>query len=256
MNTTAHDPVAPSGRTLAFIDEAGQRSRTPKSSDHFVMSAAIIDDEHLDDAADCLAKLRVDLGRRPGDHLTWKNLHGHSLRLHASKVLGQQPWLTVSSVVVCKRHITHGIEEIDDDLAYLYTVRYLLERLSWHARDRSRQSSYTLAHVIRFKKEKLREYERLLRGDAACKIAWSALDPRGGQIDQPQRLELLQLADLAASATFAAFEPDRYGNTERRYLENFAGRLYRRNEKLTSYGLKMHPWCPSTKAAYPWVAAL
>ncbi|WP_168220911.1 DUF3800 domain-containing protein [Actinomadura sp. WMMA1423] len=238
------------------MDEAGQRSRTPKSSDHFVMSAVIIDDEHLAEASDCLAKLRVDLGRRPDDHLTWKNLRGHSLRLHASQVLGQQPWLTISSVVVCKRHITQGIEGIDDDLAYLYTVRYLLERLSWHARDRSRQSSYTLAHVIRFRMEKLREYERLLRADPDCKIAWTALDPRGGQLDQPQRLEFLQLADLAASATFAAFEPDHYGNTERRYLENFSERLYRRGENLTSYGLKMHPWCSSTKAAYPWVAAL
>ncbi|WP_433469561.1 DUF3800 domain-containing protein [Spirillospora sp. CA-128828] len=83
MHTTAYPPAAPQGRTLAFIDEAGQRSRTPKSSDHFVMSAALIDDEHLDEASECLAKLRVDLGRRPGDHLTWKNLHGHSLRLHA-----------------------------------------------------------------------------------------------------------------------------------------------------------------------------
>lgn len=256
MHTTAYPPAAYKGRTLAFIDEAGQRSRSPRSSDHFVMSAAIIDEEHLGEAADCLAKLRVDLGRRPSNHLTWKNLHGHSPRLHASKVLGMQPWLTISSVVVCKRHITQGIDEIDDDRAYLYTVRYLLERLSWQARDRGRQSTFTLAHVIRFKKEKLREYERLLREDPDCKISWASLSPRGGQIDQPQRLEYLQLADLAASATFAAFEPDRYGNTEQRYLENFAGRLYRRGGNLTSYGLKMHPWCASTKTAYPWVAAL
>ncbi|MFE9099829.1 DUF3800 domain-containing protein [Actinomadura geliboluensis] len=241
---------------LAFIDEAGQRSRTPKSSDHFVMSAAIIDADHLDEAAECLAKLRVDLGRGTGDHLTWKNLRGHSLRLHAAQVLGRQDWLTISTVVVCKRHITQGTDDMDDDRAYLYTARYLLERLSWHARDSDRLLTYTLAHVIRFPKEKLREYESVLKDEDDCQIAWPWLDPRGGQIDQPQRLELLQLADLAASATFAAFEPDRYGNTERRYLEELVDRLYCRSGKLTSYGLKMHPWCASTRAAYPWVAAL
>ncbi|WP_433225633.1 DUF3800 domain-containing protein [Actinomadura formosensis] len=256
MHTKAPTPAVPPGRALAFIDEAGQRSRTPKSSDHFVMSAAIIDEEHLDQAAECLAKLRADLGRHPGDHLTWKNLRGHSLRLHAAKLLGEQPWLTISSVVVCKRHITQGVDEMDDDRAYLYTVRYLLERMSWLARDRERELTYTLAHVIRFKMETLREYERLLRSEPGCQIAWSSLDARGGRLDQPQRLEFLQIADIAASATFAAFEGDRYGNTEPRYLQELVERLYRRSGNLTSYGLKMHPWCGSTRAAYPWVAAL
>jgi len=36
----------PHARLHAFIDEAGQRARTAKSSDHFVMSAAIGPDEH------------------------------------------------------------------------------------------------------------------------------------------------------------------------------------------------------------------
>ena len=92
-----------------------------------------------------------------------------------------------------------------------------------------------------------------------CAISWQHLDPSGGKIDQPQRLEALQLADLAASATGQAFEPDRFGNTERRYLQEMAPSLWRRGSgegNLTSYGLKMHPWSATTRAAYPWVAAL
>ncbi|WP_019632482.1 DUF3800 domain-containing protein [Actinomadura atramentaria] len=158
-------------RTYAFIDEAGQRSRSAKSSDHFVMSAAIIDEEHLPDAASFLDKLRVDLGRRPTDHLHWRNLKGHPLRVHAVRSMAQQEWLTVSSVVVCKRHITTGTEEMDDDRSYLLTMRYLVERLSWLARDRNRQLTYTLAHITRFKLETLREYERLLREAPDCQVA-------------------------------------------------------------------------------------
>ncbi|MDX3100431.1 DUF3800 domain-containing protein [Nonomuraea angiospora] len=247
----------PERRMFAFIDEAGQRSRNGKSSDHFVMSAVIIREEDLPKAAAFLADLRIALTRRPGDHLTWKNLKGHSPRLHAVTVFGQQEWATISTVVVAKRHISDNVLGMNDDRSYLFTLRFLLERLSWYARDHGRELTYTLAHVVRFKIEKLREYEAALRQLPDCNIAWGSLNVRGGRIDQPQRLELLQLADLAASATFAAFEPDSYGNTEPRYLQLLSDRLYRRGTApVTSYGLKMHPWNGSSKAAYPWVAAL
>jgi hypothetical protein len=78
--------------------------------------------------------------------------------------------------------------------------------------------SYTLAHIVRFKIAKLRTYEQILRQAPDCQIAWSWLDPAGGALDQSNRVELLQLADAAASATFAAFEHDTFDNTETRYL--------------------------------------
>src|SRR5215467_4719268 len=99
---------------------------------------------------------------------------------------------------------------------------------------------YTLAHIVRFQIAKLREYEARLRADRNCSIKWDYL--RAGKIDQPHRVEELQLADIAASAIAAAFECDRFGNTEPRYLIEMAPRLYRQAGNLTSYGLKMHPW--------------
>lgn len=243
-------------RLHAFIDEAGQRSSSQRSSDHFVLSAVIIPEDFLPSAAALLAQLRSELRRRPGDPLHWRNLKGHAPRVHAAKTLGSAGTTTVSSVVVCKRHLPPS--ELDEDQAYLYTLRFLLERMSWYARDVGAELTYTLAHVVRFKLEKLRAYEERLRAMWwGCQIAWGNLDSRGGHIDQPNRIEFLQLADVAASATFAAFEPDQFGNTEVRYLQELAPALYRRSGgALTSYGLKMHPWRDATKAAYPWVAAL
>ncbi len=244
----------PPARLHAFIDESGQRARSASSSDHFVMTAVLVADEDLHRCAALLAQLRADLNRRPGDHLTWKNIKEHSRRLHVAKTLGSQSWLTVSSVVVCKRHLSGTT--MNDDQSYLYTLRFLLERLSWYARDRGRVLHYTMAHIVRFQLSKLREYENKLRSASGCQIDWSHLDPHGGRFGQPQKLETLQLADLAASATGAAFNADTFGNTEDRYLREFSQRLYRRSGQLTSYGLKMHPWGPTTRAAYPWVAAL
>jgi hypothetical protein len=147
------------------------------------------------------------------------------------------------------------------DKAYLYTLRFLLERLSWIARDTNHELHYTIAHVVRFPMYKLREYENALRAmdSTVCKVAWDHVDGHGGRIDQPSRVEMLQFADATASATFAAFEPDAFANTEARYLQEMGSRLWRRGtgvNRLTSYGLKIHPWNDDTKAAYPWVAAL
>lgn len=167
----------------AFIDEAGQRARSAKSSDHFIMSAVIVPDESLADAAAVLAQLRADLARRPGDVLHWRNIKSHSQRLRIVQTFRDQSWLTISAVVVCKNHLTGPA--LDDDTAYLYTLRYLLERLSWLARDQRRVLAYTLSHIVRFKIAKLRAYEELLRGSPGVQVAWGWLDPKGGRIDQP-----------------------------------------------------------------------
>jgi Protein of unknown function (DUF3800) len=239
----------------AFIDEAGQRSRSARSSDHFIMSAVLVKEESLPAAAALLATIRTALQRAPGQTLHWRNLKQHSPKLYIAQQIGASPFLLLCSVVVCKRHLPDV--GLNDDQAYLFTLRFLLERLSWVARDNGRQLHYTIAHVVRFKIEKLREYEAILRQKPDCQIAWAAMNPRGGRLDQPSRVEGLQLADTVASATFAAFEPDQFGNTEQRYLHELAPRLYQRGrgpDRLTSYGLKIHPG--TAKTAYPWVAAL
>ncbi|MFC8432225.1 DUF3800 domain-containing protein [Streptomyces sp. NPDC057253] len=247
---------APAGRKLhAFIDEAGVRSRSKASSDHFVMTAVILDDQDLPAAAQFLAQLRLDLGRGPSDELHWVNLKQHDQRVHAAKSLGGQSWATISNVVACKRHLS---TKITDGQFYLYTFRYLLERLSWYARDAQATLHYTLAHITRPQMTigDLRQYEAALRA-MQTSIVWTALDPAGGKINQPAKVEMLQCADLAASATYRAFELDRFGNTEDRYLRELSPRIYRRGGgAITSYGMKVHPWDSNTKAAYPWVAAL
>jgi hypothetical protein len=239
-------------RLHAYIDEAGHRSTTARSSAHFVMAAVVIDESRLADVADRQAQLRKDLNRQPHHALHWQNIKGHFQRVHAAWTLGSLP-VTVSAVVVCKRFLEPTLP--DEHHAYLYTFRMLLERLSWLAQDEGAVLEYTLAHIVRFKLSRLRAYEAKLRSLETA-LKWAYLDPDGGRIEQPNRVEQLQLADIAASATYRAFEPeDRYGYTERRYLEEFAQRLYCRPGKaLSSYGLKIHP--REAKAAYPWVTAL
>ncbi len=243
----------------AYIDESGQRASTAASSDHFVMSAVVVRRRALAQTTALLAQIRQDLGRGPSDELHWKNIKTHAQRLRAAQLLGLSSDITISSVVVCKRKFGPSVSLKDEDRAYLYTLRFLLERLSWFARDRSGVLGYTLAHIVRFKLTTLRQYEARLRAmrPPDCRIDWASLDPHGGRIDQPSRLEQLQLADIAASATACAFEPDKFGNTEDRYLREMAPRLYRYpGGAITSYGLKMHPWNAASQGAHGWASAL
>jgi len=217
------------------------------------MSAVIVRDRNLALINPALEGLRTDLGRGAGTYLTWKNIRAHADRVHIAQQLGTWTWMRSITVVACKRELTPGAMTVHQ--MYLYQFRFILERLSWLARQTGEVASYTLAHIKGFKLSMLRTYESALQGQAT-QIDWRHLDPAGGSLDQPQRNENLQLADLLVSAQAPAFSLDRFGNTEIRYLTHTAPVIYRHGGNLTSYGLKIHPWNTNTKAAYPWVATL
>src|SRR6266545_4120458 len=87
----------------AVIDESGHRALTTASSDHFVMSAVVYADGDHAQTTELLAQLRADLGRLQHHRIHWQNLKSHSHRLHAAQTVGGACFLTISSVVVCKR---------------------------------------------------------------------------------------------------------------------------------------------------------
>jgi hypothetical protein len=100
----------------------------------------------------------------------------------------------------------------------------------------------TFAHLKGFRAQKLHDYRQALEASEGVDIRWKVFEKHPFRIDSPKATELLQLADTAASALFRAIEPDRYGNTEPRYLEELAPKLYRRGKAgITSYGLKTFP---------------
>lgn len=201
-----------------------------------------------------LEQMRQDTGRKPGHHLHFNKVRSHSQRLRLAQTLGAQGWLRGVCVVACKRHLPRNA--LNDDQVYLYQLRMLLERLSWFGRTHKEKVAYTIGHIRNFRVEKLKEYESRLR-ESATQIDWAWLDEGGGHVNQPQRVQELQLADVFASSVGCAFNPDEFGNVETRYLEELSGCLYRPDGKaLTSYGLKMHPWNEATQQAYPWIKEL
>lgn len=241
-----------------YIDESGQPSQSKASSRHFVMGAVLVRDERLSEALEWLVAAKASCNRRPEHELHWNKVRKPGQRLRIAEMLGEQPWGRFIAVVACKDHLEPA-DHLNDDGAYMYTLRYLLERVSWFVRQYGDESHVTIAHKVRFKKEKLLEYTDRLRSAPGCQIDFRYLDPGMAVFDQPRRCEMLQVADSMTSAVAAGFEVNDKGELHPEYVQAFHGRMYRGfdgKRALTSYGLKMHPWRDATKAAYPWVAAL
>ncbi|WP_081689823.1 DUF3800 domain-containing protein [Leifsonia xyli] len=129
----------------AYIDESGDRGHTPKASDHFILSAVVVRDSNSDKINGLLEGLRADLRKPSGNYLTWKNIRSHTDRMRIAQVIAGQQWLRVISVVACKRHLPPAT--LNQSQVYLYQLRFLLERLSWLARDAGEILDYTMAQI-------------------------------------------------------------------------------------------------------------
>ena len=244
----------PPSRLMAYIDESGVTAHSPTAGPCFVLTAAMFDEERSDDVRALLARMRKDTNRSPKAVLHWNRIDSHSDRVHIAASVGAVEFITVSSVIVCKTRLPDA-QNMSHVQRYLFAFRMLLERMTWLARGDGRRVHYTLAHIVGLHRTQLAEYKhRLFTLDEPTAIAWSHLDGLG-DIDYPNRNELLQLADLCASATGAAFNHDKHGRVETGYLRHLLPRLYRHGASpLTSYGLKLHP--ASALADHPWINEL
>ena len=243
---------------LALVDESGQVARTARSSNHFTMGVVMLRQSRLAEATQWLADTRRATGRQATHELHWNKLKARH-RPVVAEALGEQTWGRFAAVVICKNQLTRSSPAVHEDVTYLYALRFLCERISWFARLHDLETDLVVAHRIRFRAAKLTDYDRRLRADPQCRIDWRHLDLGGARLDQPGRYEPLQVADLFTSSLACAFEPDTNGSTTTDWIDRYQQRLYRNGtgpNRLTSYGLKVHPSTPGSRAAHPWMFSL
>lgn len=209
----------------------------------------MVHEEHNDRVRERLGDLKVALGRHRYQVLHFRNLRPKSKRLEAARAVASLPIARVMNVIIDKSRIS-GEGPAGDisfiaqaDPMYLWALRLLLERVSWYARVIHRQDLLmTFSHVQGFKEGKLTAYREALekqRDDPEMSIEWDLFDAHRFVIASPKTVDLLQVADVAASAVFQAIEPGRDG---RQYLDALMPVIYKRPpNQITSYGLKVFP---------------
>lgn len=235
-----------------FVDEAGDRGWGGSSSAIFNLSAIVVRDEDADQLKTVRNDLCDSLGKPQSTVLHWSaNVRTHAARKFVSDRLSDAS-ITVANVVVDKRSLMGSGSALKDPaMQYNYAVRRLLERVSWFVDEEGGEAIVTFAHIRRFPYENLRNYLELLKAmGTEVQIRWGAI--RKPKFDQPNRVSLLQIADLTAGCTHSAFRTDVFGAHEPTYLINIAPKIYVRGMgHVSSYGMNVigRNGCVN---GYPW----
>ena len=244
----------------AYVDESGDRGwqqRTPGSkpctwlgsSQHFSITSVIVPDGSQTALLDMWSDAAEDIGRRRLDTLHWVNVKNHNQRVHLSNVVAGCPDLHICSVVFSKWDVKNVRRVSQPNALYNWTLRLLIERLSWFAEGTGDQMAMHFAEVKGHPIGAIVKYLSLLQM-STTEIKWSTLLLPPG-VDTPHNQRMLQLADTASGAVHAAFEWDDYGGIETRYLEILRPKIWcPPGRAMYKYGLKVNPW-PHPR--HPWV---
>ena len=139
------------------------------------------------------------------------------------------------------------------DVLYFYAVRYLLERVSWLARDAAvAGEGYGRARLV-FSERTHMSYSDLFtyldllkrrqKTGEDVRIAFPALclEREKIKVIQSYKQAGLQLVDAWVGAAWNGLEQDKYGNREARYAQVLSPLLYRHRGAAESYGIKIIP---------------
>ncbi len=217
------------------------------------MTAVLIPDGAQSVALAAWDQAKSEIGRSAGDAVHWVNVKKPGQRKHLTATIAAIPNVQVISVILCKFHLPN-VTMLGQDLEYLYNwpLRLLVERISWFGQRHGVEVATTFAQVKGLSPVRLVAYLDRLR-ELETKISWSnmRLPPR---IDTPANRRMLQIADSASGAVYAAFEADKWGFTEQGYLQMLKPVIWRRpGRPIWKDGLKYGPWPdPSCAAEHPW----
>jgi len=248
-NTSEDDSKRPT--FIVYVDESGDEGFNfgEGSSEWFVLSGVVTRKENDLETVRLVDKARSVTGKPDRKPLHFRRLK-HEQRLPFLKEIASAP-LRAASVIVHKPSLREPEKFRERYRLYFYSVRYLLERVSWYCRDnRTRHDSGNGSAEVVFSNrsgmsyDEMRSYLRLLKRQTSSidvRIDWSVI--KTGQIvaySAGKRMGL-QIADAVASSFFYAVQPSQYGFREDRYARMLKPVVYREKGKSIGYGLKFWP---------------
>ncbi len=221
-----------------YIDEAGDEgfkfNKHPKcgSSRFFVISALIVSEKDDLSLSKLVNELKKMFNYQPKDMLI--PLHfvrmSHDKRKACVKILKDFQNFTIISVVFDKKSLNNEFK--NTPYLYNFSSQILLERINSFLKLNSAKANLIFEHRRNTSYIDLQNYLKKII-DTSLFLSLSS--------KTKEQLKCLQLADIVASATYQAFEPDYYGNLEVSYIYSLKDNFFRYNEKSFGYGLKFYP---------------
>lgn len=226
-----------------YIDESGDEGIGTGGSRWFVLGAVIVPAEYDLQWSAIIPAMKRRLGKDERKYILHWSYLDHKQKRFVAQTLGALDF-TLSVVVVDKEDpFIEGSSFLKTkDVLYRYTARYLIERLSWLARDRGRIAKLTFEYRSNLDYDGMRAYWQHLRFlIPSTQIHWPAIDWKNFRILPKRQNRWLQATDACCGAVYNALERDQFGNVEEVYVMELRERFYRRGGKLFSYGLKFMP---------------
>lgn len=234
-----------------YIDESGDEgfNYDDGSSKWFVLSAVITRWESDLETVKLVDGIRIVLKKPLKKPLHFRDLR-HEHRLPYIDEISKADLKTVS-VLVHKPSIKEPEKFQTRYRLYFYSVRYLLERVSWYCRDHrsSDDKGDGSAEVIFSNRSgmsyaELKKYLAKIEQDSGffgVRIEWDIIRPDQILAYSAGSRMGLQIADAVASGFFKAVEPSRLGFTEDRYARMLKPVVFRHKNRYLGYGLKFFP---------------
>ncbi|MCX7021788.1 MAG: DUF3800 domain-containing protein [bacterium] len=234
-----------------YIDESGCEGFKfgAGSSRWFIQSAVIVrmsDDNMIIRMA---REIRELFEMPPKKPIHWKTLK-HDKKVVLTNKLANLP-IRCIAVAVDKTALLEPEKFKESYHLYFYSIRYLLERVSWLARDAGKGSvgdgkvELVFSNRSGMSYEKLDRYLRKLKSQrdsgVDVRIEFDFIDLEGRKTWRPGKCAGLQAADAYAGALFNALEPNRFDNVETKYIAKFKQVIYNRQGNIWGYGIKITP---------------
>jgi hypothetical protein len=236
---------------MVYVDESGDEgfSFGRGSSEWFVLSAVITKKATDLETVKLVDRIRKKLGKPEKKPLHFRDLK-HEQRLPFLGEISTAQLRTVS-ILIHKPSLKEPEKFHERFRLYYYTVRYLLERVSWYCRDHKlpKDSGDGSAEIIFSNRsgmsyQEMGEYLNLLKEQTRLRdvrIDWNAVKADKFMACSPGKKMGLQIADAVASSTFFAVQPSQHGYTEDRYIRMLKPVIYHFREIYLGYGLKFWP---------------
>ena len=234
---------------VAYIDESGDEGWSFReapgegSSQWFIISAVVVPTAM--DVAEVRAFHQV-IG--PIEAQRQSPIHFHKLphdqRVAVCAAIGNSQFRLVS--VCVNKRLIEGDGLKGKHRLYFYATRFLIERISWLARDRHKDYGGDGRVRMVFSNRRQMSYEDLaaylgrLRNAAAeedVRVYWPAIDAELVEPRPHSQLVGLRAVDAVASGIRCGLELTRYGFCEDRYGRQIHERTYRHKGRALPYGM-------------------
>lgn len=234
---------------LIYVDESGDEGFQfhKATSEWFVLSGVITRAVNDLETVRLVDDVRSLLGKPENKVLHFRDLKHEQRVPYIDRISNAR--LRIISILVHKPSLKEREKFQERYRLYFYSVRLLLERVSWFCRDHktNRDIGDGSAQIVFSNRsgmsyEELKDYLGVLEGDPRnVRIDWSIIRKEKIKSFPSGRRLGLQIADAAASSFFYAVNPSRYGHIEPRYAIMLKPVIYNHRGDFMGYGLKLWP---------------